>query len=108
MRALDLEQLKFDSSGLIPCIVQNSESGKVLMLGYMNLDSIKQTLGSKKVTFFSRSRSEIWVKGETSGNTLELVSIAMDCDSDALLVNAIPNGPTCHTGAESCFDEVGE
>ena len=108
MRALDLDQLKFDSSGLIPCIVQNGESGKVLMLGYMNLDSIKQTLESKKVTFFSRSRSEIWVKGETSGNTLELVSIAMDCDSDALLVNAIPNGPTCHTGAESCFDEVGE
>ncbi|HEY7796175.1 MAG TPA: phosphoribosyl-AMP cyclohydrolase [Microbacteriaceae bacterium] len=108
MRALDLTQLKFDSSGLIPCIIQNDQSGKVLMLGYMNLEAINKTIETQKVTFYSRSRSEIWVKGETSGNTLELVSIAMDCDSDALLVKAAPKGPTCHTGAESCFDEVGE
>lgn len=108
MRDLNMEQLRFDSNGLIPCVVQNSESGKVLMLGYMNPEAITKTIETGKVTFYSRSRSEIWVKGETSGNTLELVSMAMDCDSDALLVNAIPMGPTCHTGAESCFDEVGE
>lgn len=101
-------QLKFDQSGLIPCIVQNSASGKVLMLGYMNQEAINRTMETQKVTFYSRSRSELWVKGETSGNGLELVSVSMDCDSDALLIAAIPQGPTCHTGAESCFDEVGD
>lgn len=105
MRDIDLEQLKFDSNGLIPSIVQNEASGKVLMLGYMSRESIGMTLKTNLVTFYSRSRSELWVKGETSGNTLELVSIAMDCDSDAILVKVKPAGPTCHTGTESCFDE---
>jgi phosphoribosyl-AMP cyclohydrolase len=105
MSSTDLDQVKFDSQGLIPCIVQNAQSGKVLMLGYMNKESLDATLRTKMVTFFSRSRSELWVKGETSGNTLELVSISADCDSDSLLVKVSPTGPTCHTGAESCFDQ---
>ncbi len=108
MRELDLEQLKFDSNGLIASIIQNESTGKVLMLGYMSRESIDLTLDTNLVTFYSRSRSELWVKGETSGNTLELVSISMDCDSDALLVQVKPAGPTCHTGTESCFDKPGE
>lgn len=108
MRDIQIDAIRYDSAGLIPCVVQNANSNNVLMLGYMNQKALEQTIQSNLVTFFSRSRSEIWVKGETSGNTLKLVSIAMDCDSDALLAKVIPNGPTCHTGAESCFDEDGD
>lgn len=95
--------LKFDSRGLIPAIVQDDTSGDVLMLGYMNEESLKLSLESGDVWFYSRSRQELWHKGATSGNFLRLRSIAKDCDSDALLVRADPVGPTCHTGNRSCF-----
>jgi phosphoribosyl-ATP pyrophosphohydrolase/phosphoribosyl-AMP cyclohydrolase len=95
--------LKFDSRGLIPAIVQDDTSGDVLMLGYMNEESLKLSLESGDVWFYSRSRQELWHKGATSGNFLRLRSIAKDCDSDALLVRADPGGPTCHTGNRSCF-----
>lgn len=90
--------------GLVPVIVQNADSGKVLMLGYMNEAAVQKTQESGLVTFFSRSRQTLWTKGETSGNTLDLVSLSVDCDNDTLLVLARPNGPTCHTGTETCFD----
>ena len=100
---ISVPQLKYDAQGLIPAIVQDDASGDILMLGYMNERSLEMTLEKRLVTFWSRSRQEYWTKGETSGNTLELVSIRKDCDVDALLVRAAPNGPTCHTGARSCF-----
>ena len=90
---------------LLPAIVQDALSGKVLMQGYMNQDALATTLDNGKVTFFSRSKLRLWQKGETSGNTLDLVSVAADCDFDSLLVLANPNGPTCHTGVESCWFE---
>ncbi len=88
---------------LLPAIVQDALSGKVLMQGYMDQDALAKTLETEKVTFFSRSKQRLWTKGETSGNTLDLVSVASDCDQDSLLVLANPNGPTCHTGVESCW-----
>ena len=88
---------------LLPAIVQDALSGKVLMQGYMDQDALAKTLETGKVTFFSRSKQRLWTKGETSGNTLDLVSVACDCDQDSLLVLATPNGPTCHTGVESCW-----
>lgn len=95
--------LTFDTQGLIPAIVQHVRSGEVLMLGYMNAESLRLTVESGLVTFWSRSRSELWQKGMTSGNVLRLVEIRQDCDGDALLVLAEPEGPTCHTGQPSCF-----
>lgn len=92
-------------SGLVPAIVQDSISGKVLMQGYMNEEALAKTEESGKVTFFSRSKNRLWTKGETSGNFMELVSIASDCDGDSILVKAIPSGPVCHTGSDTCFDE---
>ena len=92
--------------GLIPVVVQDSFTGKVLMLGYMNEAALAQTEASGRVTFFSRSKNRLWTKGETSGNFLELVSIQEDCDGDAILVKAKPLGPVCHTGADTCFDEA--
>jgi len=89
--------------GLVPAIIQDSQTGKVLMLGYMNEAALNRTLSSKQVTFYSRSRKTLWVKGETSGNYLELVDISVDCDNDSLLVLANPIGPTCHKGESSCF-----
>ncbi len=102
--------LRFDQSGLIPAIVQHARSGEVLMLGYMNAEALRLTCESGLVTFWSRSRQAIWRKGETSGNVLRLVELRRDCDDDALLVLAEPAGPTCHTGARSCFhrDLAGE
>ena len=95
--------LKFDDRGLIPTIIQNNDTGKVLMLGYINEESLKITLKTGKVCFYSRSRKQLWQKGETSGNYLNVRSIYKDCDEDALLIKVDPIGPTCHTGAESCF-----
>ena len=95
--------MKFDDKGLIPAIVQHARSGEVLMLGYMNQEALDQTRASGLVTFWSRSRGALWQKGATSGNTLHLAEIREDCDGDALLVLAEPAGPTCHTGARSCF-----
>ncbi len=92
--------------GLIPAIVQDAQSGDVLMLGYMNEAALSATRRTKKVTFYSRSRDTLWQKGETSGNTLALVDISTDCDRDALLVLARPAGPTCHNGTRSCFADA--
>jgi len=92
--------------GLIPAIVQDALCGDVLMLGYMNKQALEQTLQSQNVTFYSRSRQTLWQKGETSGNTLALVAIDMDCDRDTLLVQARPNGPTCHNGTRTCFADA--
>ncbi len=98
-----LPELKYDANGLIAAIVQDDSTNEILMLGYMNEQSLRMTLEKQLVTFWSRSRQEYWTKGETSGNVLELVDIRKDCDVDALLVRAVPHGPTCHTGHRSCF-----
>ena len=98
--------LTFDeTTGLIPAIVQDSSTGKVLMLGYMNQEALEKTRRVGQVTFFSRSKQRLWTKGEESGNFLELVSLHEDCDQDALLVKAIPHGPTCHKGTDTCWGE---
>lgn len=91
------------SAGLIPAIVQNAQTGVVLMLGYMNREALLATFAQQQVVFYSRSKQRLWTKGETSGNHLQLHSISLDCDQDALLVQAQPVGPTCHTGRTSCF-----
>ncbi|KOP38997.1 phosphoribosyl-ATP pyrophosphatase [Flavobacterium sp. NLM] len=93
------------SHGLIPAIIQDSETKNVLMLGYMNEESLQKTIETQKVTFFSRSKQRLWTKGEESGNFLNLVSIKNDCDGDTLLIQAKPVGPTCHTGADTCWQE---
>lgn len=94
--------------GLVPAVIQDNTTNKVLMLGYMNADALKQTLESKQVTFFSRSKQRLWTKGEVSGNTLDLVDIKLDCDSDSLLIKVNPNGPTCHKGTDTCWNEINE
>ncbi len=91
--------------GLIPAVVQDELSGKVLMLGYMNEEALAKTQESGRVTFYSRSKNRLWTKGETSGNFLEVVSMQEDCDGDAIVIKAKPLGPVCHTGADTCFDE---
>ena len=101
---LDFEKM----GGLIPAIVQDNNTNKVLMLGFMNEDALEQTLSSGKVTFFSRTKNRLWMKGETSGNTLSVVSITPDCDNDTLLIKAIPAGPVCHLGTDTCFGEKNE
>ena len=93
--------ITFNNEGLIPAIIQDQETNKVLMLGYMNKASLKQTIETKKVTFFSRKKERLWIKGETSGNFLKLVSVSNDCDNDALLVKVNPMGPTCHKGTDT-------
>lgn len=104
---LDCDSLDWNKgAGLLPAIVQHADSGQVLMLGYMNREALDHTLASARVSFFSRSRGRLWIKGETSGNTLELVDISADCDHDSLLVLARPHGPTCHRGTPSCFDPL--
>lgn len=102
----DFSNLDWDKQqGLIPAVVQNHLTGKVLMLGYMDKAALTKTLDTKMVTFFSRSKQRLWTKGETSGNTLDLVAIDCDCDNDSLLVQVIPNGPTCHLERESCWPD---
>jgi phosphoribosyl-ATP pyrophosphohydrolase/phosphoribosyl-AMP cyclohydrolase len=100
--ALDWEK----GNGLLPAIVQHARTGKVLMLGYMNDAALRETLAGGRVTFYSRSRETLWLKGETSGHYLNVIDVSTDCDSDALLVLADPVGPTCHKGTESCFAEA--
>jgi len=100
---MDIDNLNYDDRGLIPAIIQDSISFNVLMLGYMNKDSLQLTLNTGEVTFFSRSKQRLWTKGETSGNKLLLKSIEFDCDKDALLVKAKQLGPTCHLENYSCF-----
>ncbi len=96
------------ANGLVPAIIQNADTGSVLMLGYMNEESLVSTQSSGRVTFFSRSRQSLWTKGETSGNFLSVVEILPDCDSDALLIRVRPEGATCHRGTDTCFeDELG-
>ena len=95
--------LNFDDRGLIPAIIQDARNGEVLMLGYMNEESLKHTIESGDVWFYSRSRQELWHKGETSGNFLRVRSITKDCDSDTLLIKAESTGPVCHTGSQTCF-----
>ena len=91
--------------GLVPAIVQNSDNGQILMLGYMDHAALAQTVSSKKVTFFSRSKNRLWTKGETSGNWLDYIRGEMDCDADTLLIQARPQGPSCHTGSVTCFND---
>lgn len=105
---MNIENLAWDKmDGLIPAIVQDSFDGRVLMQGFMNEDALAATLETGKVTFWSRSREQLWTKGETSGNTLDLVEINADCDGDCLLIRAHPEGPTCHLGTDTCFDGEG-
>lgn len=91
--------------GLVPAIIQDNTTGKVLMLGYMNAEAFEKTKKEKRVTFFSRSKKRLWTKGEESGNFLNVVSMASDCDDDTLLIKCDPQGPTCHTGSDTCWDE---
>src|SRR6478609_10430870 len=106
---IEITKLQFDKlNGLLPCIVQDSITNKVLMLGFMNPEALQKTMAEKRVTFFSRSKQRLWTKGETSGNFLEFVDILQDCDRDTLLIKAIPKGPSCHTGADTCFNEVND
>ncbi|MBV2128796.1 bifunctional phosphoribosyl-AMP cyclohydrolase/phosphoribosyl-ATP diphosphatase HisIE [Arsukibacterium indicum] len=105
MNEQQISQLSWSENQLLPAIVQHAISGKVLMQGYMNPQALEHTLQSGLVTFFSRSKQRLWTKGESSGNTLQLVSIASDCDSDSILVLAQPEGPTCHVGTETCWHD---
>ncbi len=91
--------------GLIPVVVQDSNTAKVLMLGFMNEEALQKTRSEKRITFYSRSRQRLWTKGESSGNHLMVVDILQDCDNDTLLIKAKPTGPVCHTGADTCFQE---
>jgi phosphoribosyl-AMP cyclohydrolase / phosphoribosyl-ATP pyrophosphohydrolase len=97
------QAIRYDSDGLVPCVVQDSRTGEVLTLAYMNEEAYRLTRETREVHFWSRSRQELWRKGETSGNTLTLSELRIDCDGDALVALAIPTGPACHTGERSCF-----
>jgi len=106
---MNLPPLDFDkTAGLIPAIIQDAVTNKVLMLGYMNAEALQKTVAEKIVTFFSRSKNRSWTKGETSNNFLHVVDIKVDCDKDTILIKARPDGPTCHTGADTCFNEVNQ
>lgn len=100
-------KIDFDkyADGLVPAVVQDYQTHKVLMLGFMNAEAVEKTMELQKVTFFSRSKQRLWTKGEESGHFLHLKSIAVDCDNDTVLIKAIPEGPTCHTGADTCWNE---
>ena len=99
-------ELDFNKQGgLIPAIIQDAQTDKVLMLGFMNEEAYQQTVETKKVTFFSRTKQRLWTKGETSGNFLHVDTILIDCDRDTLLIKVNPVGPVCHTGADTCFNE---
>jgi len=104
MAKIDFEKC----GGLVPAIIQDARTKNVLMLGYMNQEAYDKTMKTKKVTFFSRSRQCLWTKGETSGNFLNLVDVKIDCDNDTLLVRALPDGPTCHKGTDTCWGETNQ
>lgn len=100
-------KIDFDKGdGLVPAIIQDAATHRVLMLGYMNREALEKTQAEGKVTFFSRSKNRLWTKGETSGNFLHLVAIKVDCDQDTLLIKVDPVGPACHTGSDTCFEEI--
>ncbi len=102
----DISQIDFNKlNGLIPAVIQDNTTSKVLMVGFMNRDSLQKTMDINKVTFFSRTKNRLWTKGEESGNFLDVVSILADCDYDTLLIKVHPVGPVCHTGADTCFSE---
>lgn len=102
-------ELNFEkTNGLVPAIIQDDCTGKVLMLGFMNQEAYEKTVATGLVTFFSRTRQTLWTKGETSGNLLHVISIKADCDNDSLLIKVRPNGPVCHTGADTCWGEKNE
>ena len=103
---MNIGDLAFNADGLIPCIVQDAESGEVLMMAWMNAESVHLTVEQRTTWFWSRSRGELWHKGETSGNTQRLVELRYDCDADCLLARVIPAGPACHTGNATCFYRV--
>ena len=100
---MQIPEIKFDSNGLIPAIVQDAETNQVLMLAYMNEESLRLTLEKGETVFWSRSRGELWHKGETSGNIQKVIEVRVDCDADTLLVLVNPAGPACHTGERTCF-----
>ena len=105
---IDIEKIDFEKlNGLVPAIIVDSTTQQVLMLGFMNKEALNQTIEKQKVVFFSRTKNRLWLKGETSKNYLNVVSINTDCDNDTLLIYAKPDGPTCHTGSYSCFAESG-
>ena len=106
MPDINLDKIDWDKGdGLVPAIVQNIDNGQILMLAYMDRAALAQTISSKKVTFFSRSKNRLWTKGETSGNWLDYICGEMDCDADTLLIQARPQGPSCHTGSVTCFND---
>jgi phosphoribosyl-ATP pyrophosphohydrolase/phosphoribosyl-AMP cyclohydrolase len=106
MSSQDFERLDWNKGeGLLPAVVQDSRTGQVLMVAFMNRESLQRTLDTRKVTFFSRTKNRLWTKGETSNHFLNLVDIAADCDNDSILITALPDGPTCHTGTQSCFGD---
>ena len=106
MPDINLDEIDWDKGeGLVPAIVQNTDNGQIVMLAYMDRAALAQTISSKKVTFFSRSKNRLWTKGETSGNWLDFISGEMDCDADTLLIQARPQGPSCHTGSVTCFND---
>jgi phosphoribosyl-AMP cyclohydrolase len=98
-----LSEIKFDANGLVPTIVQDVKTNEVLMLAYMNIESLQLTLETNEIHFWSRSRQELWHKGATSGNIQKVVEVKVDCDADTLLIRVNPAGPACHTGAQTCF-----
>jgi len=103
METVAIQNLRFDAKGLIPAIVQDADSNQVLMMAYMNIESLQLTLETNETYFWSRSRQELWHKGATSGNIQKVVEIRVDCDADTLLIRVNPAGPACHTGEQTCF-----
>ncbi len=105
MRSLDLSKIKFDAQGLVPVITQSADTDQVLMLAYANRETLEETLQIGKMVYFSRSRNQRWLKGDTSGNFQEVVSLSMDCDGDTVLARVRSLGPACHNGTDTCFEE---
>ncbi len=105
MRSLDLSKIKFDAQGLVPVITQSADTDQVLMLAYANRETLEETLQIGKMIYFSRSRNQRWLKGDTSGNFQEVVSLSMDCDGDTVLARVRSVGPACHNGTDTCFEE---